>query len=110
LLPLLATIETPEQMHGARYRDVILRQPVRGRVVFLGDAAHVMSPQLGPGVSMALLDVEALADALAAGSSLSYALRDYTQRRQAQVRVYQAPSRWLTPYVSAGSPRAGWSA
>lgn len=97
VLPLLAQIETPEQMQRARYCDVILRQPVHGRVVFLGDAAHAMSPQLGQGVNMALLDAEALADALAAGSSMPSALRDYTQRRQAHVKVYQALSRWLTP-------------
>lgn len=97
LLPLLAGIEAPEQMQRARYRDVILHQPANRRVVFLGDAAHAMSPQLGQGVNMALLDAEALADALAAASTVSSALGDYPRRRQAHLKVYQALSRWLTP-------------
>ena len=38
----------------------------RGRAVLAGDAAHAMSPQLGQGVNMALVDALALRDALRA--------------------------------------------
>ena len=94
---LLDGIDTPGQLHRARYRDVVLRHPVHGRVVFLGDAAHAMSPQLGQGVNMALLDAEALADALAAEAGLERALADYARRRRHHLAVYQRVSRWLTP-------------
>ncbi|WP_157510992.1 NAD(P)/FAD-dependent oxidoreductase [Frateuria sp. Soil773] len=96
-LPLLAGVRSPDQLHRARYRDVVLRSPVQGRVVFVGDAAHAMSPQLGQGVNMALLDAEALADALAMGGDIDAALHAYRRRRRHHLAVYQRLSRWLTP-------------
>lgn len=96
-VPLLERIETPQQLQRARYRDVVLRAPVHGRLVFIGDAAHAMSPQLGQGVNMALLDAEALADALACGDDLDTVLDCYPRLRRQHLAVYQRLSRWLTP-------------
>jgi 2-polyprenyl-6-methoxyphenol hydroxylase-like FAD-dependent oxidoreductase len=96
LLPL-AHIESAQQMNRARYRDVVLRSAVEGRVVFLGDAAHAMSPQLGQGVNMALLDAQALADALATSVDVDDALALYGRTRRGHLAVYQRLSRWLTP-------------
>ena len=94
---LLSRIQSPEHMNRARYRDVVLRAPVQERIVFLGDAAHAMSPQLGQGVNMALLDAQALADALADSANIDEALQSYPRRRRAHLAVYQRLSRWLTP-------------
>lgn len=94
---LLAKISSPQQINRARYRDVVMRKPVEGKVVFLGDAAHAMSPQLGQGVNMALLDAQALADAIADSSSVEDALQRYPHRRRSHLAVYQRLSRWLTP-------------
>lgn len=94
---LLSRIESSQQINRARYRDVVMRAPVQGRVVFLGDAAHAMSPQLGQGVNMALLDAQALADALADHVDVDEGLRSYPHRRRAHLAVYQRLSRWLTP-------------
>jgi 2-polyprenyl-6-methoxyphenol hydroxylase-like FAD-dependent oxidoreductase len=96
-LPLLDHIREPEQLSRARYRDVVLRAPVNGRLVFIGDAAHAMSPQLGQGVNMALLDAEALSDALAGARDIGEALRTYPRLRRQHLAVYQQLSRWLTP-------------
>lgn len=97
VLPLLAGIEAPEQLQRARYRDVVMPVPNRGRAVFLGDAAHAMSPQLGQGVNMALLDAQSLADALATHDDLAQALRAHVRARRRHLQVYQSMSRWLTP-------------
>jgi len=105
---LLEGIDAPEQLQRARYRDVVLRHPVQGRLVFVGDAAHAMSPQLGQGVNMALLDAEALADALAEHASLSEALAGYARRRRDHLAVYQRVSRWLTPLFQSGDDGIAW--
>lgn len=93
----LGQIDSVQQMNRARYRDVVMCTQVEGRVVFLGDAAHAMSPQLGQGVNMALLDAQALAGALATSVDIEDALETYCRRRRDHLAVYQRLSRWLTP-------------
>lgn len=95
--PLLGNICSATQLHRARYRDVVLHSPVQGRTVFIGDAAHAMSPQLGQGVNMALLDAQALADAMDSHDDLTRALDAYQRERRRHVAIYQRLSRWLTP-------------
>lgn len=108
-LPLLAGINAPEQLQRARYRDVVMPVPHRGRVVFLGDAAHAMSPQLGQGVNMALLDAQSLAAALAEHGEVAQALRAHVRTRRGHLQVYQAMSRWLTPLFQSRHDRlAQW--
>jgi 2-polyprenyl-6-methoxyphenol hydroxylase-like FAD-dependent oxidoreductase len=105
---LLSRIESPEQINRARYRDVVMRTPVQGRMLFLGDAAHAMSPQLGQGVNMALLDAQALADALADSADIDEALRSYPSRRRAHLAVFQRLSRWLTPLFQSERDTLAW--
>ncbi len=107
-LPLLQRIESPQQLRRARYRDVLLHRPAQDRLVFIGDAAHAMSPQLGQGANMALLDAATLADALAEGETVEAALRDYGLRRRAHLAVYQRLSRWLTPLFQSDSQGLAW--
>lgn len=66
-------------------------------MVLVGDCAHAMSPQLGQGVNMALLDAEALTAVLRDAPSLEAALPAYQRERRAHVWIYQLWSRWLTP-------------
>ena len=81
----------------ASYRDAVPRRWHRGRAVLVGDAAHAMSPQLGQGVNMALMDALCLRDALRAHGQVDAALAGYERERRRHVRVYQFWSRWLTP-------------
>jgi 2-polyprenyl-6-methoxyphenol hydroxylase-like FAD-dependent oxidoreductase len=100
-------IVDPVQLNRARYRDVVLKETSRGRVVFIGDAAHGMSPQLGQGVNMALLDAEALADALRAQTDVARALAHYARARASHVAVYRRLSRWLTPLFQSDAAWLG---
>ena len=94
---VFAGITDAAQLARARYRDTIARHWHRGRVVLAGDAAHAMSPQLGQGVNMALMDAAALARSLREAPSLANALDAYQRSRRSHVWIYQLWSRWLTP-------------
>lgn len=92
----IAQIESWDQVLTARYGDVRMRQWHRDRLVFLGDAGHAMSPQLGQGVNLALADASCLAACLAA-LPLERALPEYSRRRGPVLRYYQLATRSLTP-------------
>lgn len=93
----LAGVREPDQLARAGYRDAVMSRWHRERLVLAGDAAHAMSPQLGQGVNMALMDAMALRDALRAHGALEAALQAYQVQRRAHVAIYQYWSRWLTP-------------
>ena len=95
----------PEGLAQARYRDTVVRGWHRGRAVLVGDAAHAMSPQLGQGANMALVDALALRDALRTAGSVEAALAAYQRERRAHLRAYHFWSRWLTPLFQSDHDR-----
>ncbi|MEZ5484595.1 MAG: NAD(P)/FAD-dependent oxidoreductase [Lysobacteraceae bacterium] len=104
---LSATV-VPSGLAVARYRDAVHRRWSRGRAVLLGDAAHAMSPQLGQGVNMALLDARALRDALRDADGMPQALARYERARRAHVGIYHFWSRWLTPLFQSHRTVPAW--
>jgi 2-polyprenyl-6-methoxyphenol hydroxylase-like FAD-dependent oxidoreductase len=72
------------------------------RVVLVGDAAHAMSPHLGQGANLALVDAECLARHLAR-YSLSDALVAYRNERRSQSRYFATLSRLLSPFFQSNS-------
>ena len=96
-----------EQVAFARYADGAMLRFNKGRVVVIGDAGHCMSPQLGQGANLALIDAEKLVDCLAdAGgeaSAVEGALAEHTKRRWWRLQFYQAQSRVLTPVFASQS-------
>ncbi len=98
---LKCTTQAPLHYH---YRDVELTRHVHHKVVFLGDAAHAMSPQLGLGASLALCDALAFADALSATPSLNVALENFDRTQRTQLAPLQQLSRRATPAFQANEP------
>ncbi len=101
----LAQVRVHTELARASYRDAVMDRWHRGRLVLAGDAAHSMSPQLGQGVNMALMDALALRDALRQGGEVEAVLQRYQRERQAHVAVYQFWSRWLTPVFQSDRDR-----
>ncbi|MGR3636239.1 MAG: FAD-dependent oxidoreductase [Shimia sp.] len=103
-MPFFEQITATDQMTMARYSHGTLRHVWRDRLVFIGDAAHRASPQLGQGANMALLDAWALARALThSQNDLSQALPRYAKARRWHTRIYQALSAAFTPQYQSDS-------
>jgi 2-polyprenyl-6-methoxyphenol hydroxylase-like FAD-dependent oxidoreductase len=98
---VLDQIDDFDQLLLARYHDVVLRRFHEGRVVFIGDAAHAMSPQLGQGANLALYDAMVLAECVEEGESVESALGLYERRRRGHLAFYQFATRWLTPFFQS---------
>ena len=106
--PLLAQIDDMRQLTFASYFDIVMPRWHGRDVVFLGDAAHATSPQLGQGCNLALVDAMTLADALDASACIADALDLYTSRRRDQLAYYQLATRWLTPFFQSEIAPLGW--
>lgn len=85
----------------ATYRHVALPRWNEGPVVFIGDAAHGTSPQLGQGANLGLLDAYVLARAIGETDDLASALSLFAERREGPVRFYRQASHLLTPFFQS---------
>lgn len=94
--PLLSQVRDLDQVLFTRYQDVSMPRWHCGRVVYLGDAAHAMSPQLGQGANLALWDAMVLAECLDAEPEIDLGLARYSDARLSHLRFYQAANRWAT--------------
>ena len=101
--PFVEQIRSADDLTFAAYADVTLRNRHAERIVFIGDAGRVTSPQLGQGANLALIDAAVLADCLREQPSLAEALAAYAEQRRAHTRFYSFASRWLTPFFQSDS-------
>ena len=103
--PVLAHIESIEQLTYASYADVQMRYWHQGRVVCIGDCAHATSPQLGQGANLALIDAMTLAHCFETpgDAGIAVTLANYSRLRHSHLRYYQTASKWLTPFFQSDS-------
>lgn len=112
LKQLLANEQNQPQWLSAQYRDVVMSQFGQGRIGVIGDAAHAMSPQLGQGANMALLDAWAFSQSLQAATHHQQTdwpmlWQHYHQHRRSSTQFYQFLSRLLTPLYQSDHWWAG---
>ncbi|MDQ3037492.1 MAG: FAD-dependent monooxygenase [Myxococcota bacterium] len=105
---VLGAIDDVDQVLHASYRDVIMPRWHGERVVWLGDAGHAMSPQLGQGANLALWDAMTLGDALEVHPTARDALAAYSRGRRDHLGFYQLATRGLTPLFQSDSRALGW--
>ena len=103
---LLDQLHSHEDLTFARYGNVLMNKWHHREVLCLGDAAHGMSPQLGLGANMALVDALVLTECIEEANSLSAAFSTYSQKRSKHLRYYQMVSRLLTPLFQSNSRSA----
>jgi 2-polyprenyl-6-methoxyphenol hydroxylase-like FAD-dependent oxidoreductase len=104
-VPIAEQIEDVDQVLFAAYHDVVMHRWSTRNVVYLGDAAHATSPQLGQGCNLALWDAMVLADELAAEEhDLAVALDRYSRARADHLAFYQWSTRFLTPFFQGDEP------
>ncbi len=100
---LLDQIQSIDQLAFANYRDVIMPRYHQQCAVVIGDAAHAMSPQLGQGANLALVDAFYLSKHIANNTNIAESLKNYSKQHRPQIRYYQLSSRMVTPLFQSHS-------
>jgi 2-polyprenyl-6-methoxyphenol hydroxylase-like FAD-dependent oxidoreductase len=93
----LSRVDRHDDLRFETYNHGSLNRLARGRIAYVGDAAHQSAPQLGHGANHALLDAMTLARALNEGRELEAALKAYSLRRLLHMKLSQAISGVATP-------------
>jgi 2-polyprenyl-6-methoxyphenol hydroxylase-like FAD-dependent oxidoreductase len=84
---LRADLPGGESIHFGPFQALLMPAPwVIGRVVLIGDAAHVMPPHGSSGAAMAIEDAAVLADELRRAGDVPHALKGFMERRYERVK------------------------
>jgi 2-polyprenyl-6-methoxyphenol hydroxylase-like FAD-dependent oxidoreductase len=76
--------------------------------LFVGDACHAMSPHLGQGINLAMVDAWQFAHCLRAAPNPQAAFRAYRQARRAHLRYYATITYLLSPFFQSDWRVLGW--
>jgi 2-polyprenyl-6-methoxyphenol hydroxylase-like FAD-dependent oxidoreductase len=95
------TLKSFDQTRFTNYMHVTMPVPHDDRCLFLGDAAHAMSPHLGQGINLALIDGYVFAHCAQVSEDFTSAARLYTTIRRKHLRVYSAITYMLSPFFQS---------
>ena len=97
-----------EQLLLTTYRHVWMPRWFDKHTLFMGDAAHAMSPHLGQGINLAMMDAVAFADCLKRASSPFAAFHAFRQQRWRHVRYYSMVTYFLSPFFQSDWSFLAW--
>lgn len=97
-----------DQLLYTTYRANWMARRFDRRTLFLGDAAHAMSPHLGQGINLAMVDAWVLAGAVRETSTPHAAFRLWHRRQAAYLRYYAAVTFLLSPFFQHDCSFLGW--
>jgi 2-polyprenyl-6-methoxyphenol hydroxylase-like FAD-dependent oxidoreductase len=100
-------IKSPDDLRFTDYRHVSMKSWYDDHTLFLGDAAHAMSPHVGQGVNLALIDAESFANALSSSSHYSEAFNIHEQSQRKHIGFYSRLTYLLSPFFQSGSITLG---
>jgi 2-polyprenyl-6-methoxyphenol hydroxylase-like FAD-dependent oxidoreductase len=106
---IFAGLNSFDELRFTTYLHVHMPRWHTGRCLFLGDAAHSMSPHLGQGINLALLDGFTIADALAATPTPSAAFAHYARLRRSHTSFYATITFLMSPFFQSRGMIKGWA-
>ena len=97
-----------DQLLFTTYRAVWMARRFDRHGIFLGDASHAMSPHLGQGLNIAMIDAWLLAGCVREAASPLEAFRLWHRRQEGYLRYYAAVTFALSPFFQSDVSLLGW--
>ena len=101
---LLCGLSGFEETRFTTYYHVRMRRWFNADCLLLGDAAHAMSPHLGQGINLAMVDAYCFSRVLEEVGDFAVACRRYEAMRRRHLQVYGAVTFLLSPFFQS----RGW--
>ncbi len=99
--PLFEALKSFDDIAYVRYQHVVMKSCHDDHTIFLGDAAHAMSPHLGQGINLAMIDALVFSGCLARADDFPTAFREYAALRRNHLRYYAWVTLLLTPFFQS---------
>ena len=97
------SFQTHDDLTLAHYGNKNIEPVLADGLVVIGDASSAMSPQLGQGANLGLIDAWLLSLALADECTINNATANYAKHRKPIRRFYMQASHLLTPFFQSNN-------